>query len=212
MPVAALAIVGALVGLLHIRASARLLAPVRNETKERSSKFPVWVIVFAMVLGSLTAMLMLQVDSVPKAVVITLVTSLTLLQAPLDLATRRLSRPVTLATFAILTGVVIVDEFTSNQGDDLLSIALASLLVVLIFAALHWRSPGSLGWGDVLIAAPLSVSVASVSVEHVAWWQLMSATSGAVHAMWLRLRRGQGSIPFGPHLLLSAWLVLVVSV
>jgi len=56
------------------------------------------------------------------------------------------------------------------------------------------------------------LSVALVSANSVVVWQLLASGSGAVHAIAGRLSAGNRTIPFGPHLLFGAWLVLVVSV
>jgi len=49
-----------------------------------------------------------------------------------------------------------------------------------------------------------------VAVERVLWWQLVAATTGAVHAVWVRVRSGSSHVPFGPHLLVAAWLMLLI--
>jgi prepilin signal peptidase PulO-like enzyme (type II secretory pathway) len=41
---------------------------------------------------------------------------------------------------------------------------------------------------------------------------LLASATGALHALVARRLRGTTSIPFGPHLLAAAWLVLLASV
>jgi leader peptidase (prepilin peptidase) / N-methyltransferase len=85
-------------------------------------------------------------------------------------------------------------------------------VVVAAYALLHRLSPRSLGWGDVLLVAPLGLAIGYVAVDRVVVWQLLASTTGAIHALMLRRLRGVRTIPFGPHLLVAAWLVLLVSV
>jgi prepilin signal peptidase PulO-like enzyme (type II secretory pathway) len=87
----------------------------------------------------------------------------------------------------------------------------AALVMVTVYAMTHRISPSSLGWGDVLLVVPLTLAIAYVSVERVLWWQLVAASTGAVQAGWVRVRHGRSHVPFGPHLLFAAWMVLVTS-
>jgi len=130
----------------------------------------------------------------------------------MDVRRRLLSRKATLLA-AVATVVVIFAATIMNR--ELTRVALCvgvTALVVGVFWLLHHVSPRSLGWGDVLLVAPLTLAVAYVAVERVLWWQLVAATTGAVHAVWMRVRSGSSHVPFGPHLLVAAWLTLAASV
>jgi len=107
--------------------------------------------------------------------------------------------------------VWVIEVVKSSRSSALAALVIATV-VVTMFAVLHRFSPQSLGWGDVLLVAPLALSVALVSANSVVVWQLLASGSGAVHAIAGRLSAGNRTIPFGPHLLFGAWLVLVVSV
>ena len=87
-----------------------------------------------------------------------------------------------------------------------------AVVVVAVYALLHRLSPRSLGWGDVLLVAPLALALGYVAADHVVVWQLLASSTGAIHALVLRRMHGASGIPFGPHLLFSAWLMLLVSV
>ena len=104
-------------------------------------------------------------------------------------------------------GVAAKDEISSAL------VALgAAVAVAAVYAVLHKVSPSSLGWGDVLLVVPLALAVGYVALDRVAVWQLLASVTGALHALVARRLRGTRSIPFGPHLLLAAWLVLLASV
>ena len=140
------------------------------------------------------------------------VTVLMMVQVPLDLRTHRLSRRATTWAAVAVAIVVAVDALASGAFAPAVVGVIAAVAVVAVYWLLHHVSPRSLGWGDVLLVAPLTLVVAYVAPERVLWWQLLAATTGAVHAVWVRVRSGSSHVPFGPHLLVSAWLILVASV
>ena len=143
---------------------------------------------------------------------IVVVTALMMVQVPLDVRTHRLSRRATTGAMIAVTLIVVIDAWIA----DAFSTAVLSIAVVLamvgVYALTHRVSPRSLGWGDVLLVVPLTLALAYVSVERVLWWQFMAAFTGALHAGWARIRHRQSHVPFGPHLLVAAWLMLVFSV
>jgi hypothetical protein len=114
-----------------------------------------------------------------------------------------------------LVAMLIVRAFEVEQisaSRDLLgelSLVAALMAVVVV---LHWCSPAALGWGDVLLVAPLALAVVSVRSYSLFVWLLLASSSAAVHGLALWRRSGRSHVPFGPHLLGAAWLVLVYSV
>ena len=143
---------------------------------------------------------------------ISIVTVLMLVQVPLDLQTHRLSRRATTYAAAAVAIVVVGDVLTGGAITSVVVSVMSVVLVVGAYWVVHRVSPQSLGWGDVLLVAPLTLAVAYVAVERVLWWQLVAAFTGAAHATWVRVRSGRNHVPFGPHLLIAAWLMLVLSV
>jgi len=143
---------------------------------------------------------------------VAVVTVLMMVQVPLDLRTHRLSRRATTWAAVAVAIVVAVDASASGAFAPAAIGAMTAVAAVGVYWSLHLVSPRSLGWGDVLLVAPLTLAVAYVAVERVLWWQLVAATTGAVHAVWVRVRSSSTHVPFGPHLLVAAWLMLVASV
>jgi len=143
---------------------------------------------------------------------IAVVTVLMMVQVPLDLRAHRLSRRATTWAAVAVVIVMAVDVWASGPHVPAVASVMSAVVVVVLYWLLHRVSPQSLGWGDVLLVAPLTLAVAYVAVDRVLWWQLVAATSGAVHAVWLRVRCGSSYVPFGPHLMVAAWLMLAVSV
>jgi len=154
----------------------------------------------------------IRMNRLTVVALVAVVTVLMMVQVPLDLRTHRLSRGATTWAVVAVAIVVAVDASASEVFAPAAIGAMTAVAVVGVYGLLHRMSPQSLGWGDVLLVAPLTLAVAYVAVERVLWWQLVAATTGAAHAVWVRVRSGSTHVPFGPHLLVASWLMLVASV
>ena len=167
----------------------------------------------AAVVGSLTAFSGSRAETIAGAAFAVVVAGLLMVQTPLDVRTRHLSRRATVIAVALVGAVIAMDVVGDGVGARSAVVAVGTAAVVVAaYALLHRLSPRSLGWGDVLLVAPLGLALGYVAADRVAVWQLLASTTGAIHALMLRRLRGASAIPFGPHLLLAAWLVLLVSV
>ena len=167
----------------------------------------------AAVVGSVTALVGLRAETFAGAALTVVVAGLLIVQTPMDLRTRHLSRWATVIAVALVGAVIVVDVVGGRVGLRSLVVAFGiTAMVVAVYALLHRLSPRSLGWGDVLLVAPLGLAIGYVAADRVAVWQLLASTTGAIHALALRRLRGVRTIPFGPHLLVAAWLVLLASV
>ena len=203
------ALVGALAGVVALVASQRLVIRVARDIGVVPARFRWWAYVGAAVVGAVS-LARNENETASSTAFIAIVTALMLVQAPLDLVTRRLYRSVTLVASAATLLVVVV-----AARDDISSalVALgAAVAVAAVYVVLHKVSPSSLGWGDVLLVVPLALAVGYVALDRVAVWQLLASVTGALHALVARRLRGTRSISFGPHLLLATWLVLLASV
>ena len=211
MPAVAWVCVGVAVGIGCLFVSQRLLRAIASNAGIPTSGYSRWWCMASAVLGGVTGWVAMSGASPRDTVLTVLIAALTMIQAPLDFVTRRLSRYATLISFGGVLIIWVIEVVGSSRSSALRALVIA-LVVVTMFAVLHRLSPRSLGWGDVLLVAPLALSVALVSTNGVVVWQLLASGSGAVHAIAGRLLAGNRTIPFGPHLLFGAWLVLVVSV
>lgn len=145
------------------------------------------------------------------AVALVVTATLTIVQTPIDLVLHRLTRPATLTALVVMLAVLGARVATSNLS-SVAPIVIAAVSVTAAFAILHVVSPRSLGWGDVLIVAPLSLAVAAVSTSRVIPWLFLACCTAGAHGLLVRARRGERFVPFGPHLLVAAWLAQVVAV
>ena len=165
------------------------------------------------VVVAVTLAVVLGAETIAGAVLVVVVAGLLMVQTPLDVRTRHLSRRATVIVVALVSAVIVVDVVGDRVGLRSLVVAVGvAAVVVAVYALLHRLSPRSLGWGDVLLVAPLGLAIGYVAADRVVVWQLLASTTGAIHALVLRQLRGVRTIPFGPHLLVAAWLVLLVSV
>ncbi len=167
----------------------------------------------AAVVGSLTALSGSRAETMAGAVLAVVVAGLLIAQTPLDVRTRHLSRRATVIAVAVVSVVIVVDVVGGDVGLRAAGVAVGvAAMVVAVYALLHRLSPRSLGWGDVLLVAPLALALGYVVADRLVVWQLLASTTGVIHALVLRQLRGVRTIPFGPHLLVAAWLVLLASV
>lgn len=167
----------------------------------------------ACVVVAVTLAVVPHAESIADAVLAVVVSGLLMMQTPLDVRTRHLSRRATVVATALVGAVILVEVVGGDVGVRSGGMAVGTAAVVVaIYALLHRFSPRSLGWGDVLLVAPLGLALGYVAADRVAVWQLLASTTGAIHVLALRRLRGVRIIPFGPHLLVAAWLVLLASI
>ena len=163
--------------------------------------------------GCLTALSGSRAETIAGAALAVVVAGLLIVQTPMDLRTQHLSRRATVIAVALVGAVIAMDVVGDGVGARSAVVAVGTAAVVVAtYALLHRLSPRSLGWGDVLLVAPLGLAIGYVAADRVVVWQLLASTTGAIHALMLRRLRGVRTIPFGPHLLVAAWLVLLASV
>jgi leader peptidase (prepilin peptidase)/N-methyltransferase len=147
-------------------------------------------------------------EQVASVCLLSIVTLLSCIQVPLDLRERHLSRGATLLGLAAVGLVCIIDASVNDSAGRFAVAIILSSVTSGLYWFLHWRSPSSMGLGDVLLVLPLSMAVAYVAAGQLLLWQLAAAMSGGIHATYVRLTNGDRSIPYGPHLLIAAWLTI----
>jgi len=164
------------------------------------------------VVGGGTGWIVTRVSDGSTATLLVVLTLLFLVQGPFDFLTMRLSRPVTACAFIATAAIVTIDTRIANSWTNAATTWLVATAVVALFGVLHWYTPKSLGFGDVLLVAPLALAVGYVFPQNIALWLLLASASAALHGGARRMRRSTPMIPFGPHLLGAGWLTLVMNV
>lgn len=205
-------IVGAAAVLWSLHTATAIRESLSSEPFRRTSLARVTTLVVGVIVGGITGWLLHQSNSVVDRSLLVVVSLLLLAQGPLDFQTRRLSRPVTAGGFVAAEGIVAMDAFSPAAPSHALLTMLMCIAVVAGFGVLHRLSSTSLGLGDVFLVAPLSLAVSHVSPQNTLVWLLVASVSGAIHGALSLMTRRSHMIPFGPHLLGAAWLVLMLSV
>lgn len=195
----------AISGLLS-RWSQTLLSAIHESAKLKSP-----LVLFQLCCGVTTGTIAIE-RSFDKAATICIVAALLVIQLPLDVLTRRLSRAITAGAFVGMLTISFLRISFRDDGEDSLKSLLLSTVIVGLFAVLHVVSPNSLGFGDVLLVAPLTIAVTSSSMFAGVLWLIASCGSAAAHGVVTLIRRRERDLPFGPHLLGTAWALLVVGV
>ena len=143
---------------------------------------------------------------------IVIVVVLSVIQIPLDLREHLLSRRATVTSALAVLATIVTDIGLFGMSARASESLVATIGVVFCYWFLHHIAFGLVGWGDVLLVAPLTGAIAYVSVESVLWWQLLAASTAVVHAVIARTNNGSRHVPFGPHLLLGSILFLTIQV
>jgi len=185
----------------------------RNTARQISSESELSrSVVVVVVVVSFTTGWVVQGIEVLSAATIVVVWVLFVVQGVLDATTHRLSRPVTWMAIIGTMGLVTVRATNERNWIGVFGVVFVAAIVVVLFWIMHWRSAESLGFGDVLLVAPLSLLLGSVNPRLVMFWLALSSVTGALHGVIARRLRKERRIPFGPHLLFGAWLLLMISV
>lgn len=150
--------------------------------------------------------------SLERAAVLVIVSMLGCVQVPMDLQRRVLSRQASLLAGGAITAVIAASSIMSGDFGKVFQSIGCAVVVTGTYSILHRVSPKSLGFGDVLLVIPLALATAHADPRLVLWWQLSAAATGALHATVITRCREDKSIPFGPHLILTAWALLLVGV
>ena len=198
------------VQVVHDAASDNTKHVLPNPSSVLTSRTRRIIWFLAITFGAVTGGLAADRDWLVAAALVVTAT-LTIVQTPIDLVLHRLTRPATLAALVVMLAVLGADVATNDLSSPA-PMVVAAVGVTAAFAILHVVSPRSLGWGDVLIVAPLSLAVAAVSTSRVISWLFLACCTAGAHGLLERARRGEQFVPFGPHLLVAAWLAQVVAV
>ncbi|GAA4859658.1 hypothetical protein GCM10023203_03280 [Actinomycetospora straminea] len=119
-----------------------------------------------------------------------------------DLAAHRLPDVLTGPAAGVsLLGLLPLGPASTATG------AAGALLLGGAFAAVHLAVPGALGAGDVKLAPALGAPLAAASPTA----PVVAVVLAAVGVLVLASARRAHRVPFGPPLLLAAWVVLTVS-
>lgn len=141
---------------------------------------------------------------------LSVVACLSVIQIPLDLRRHLLSRRSSQVATIAVSVIIASDSIVRRSVTALILSLILTTAVTALYALVHRRFPKSLGFGDVLLVIPLSLSLSYVAPNLNPIWQLASAISGAIHAFVHLKFTSRRHIPFGPHLLFWAVVILTL--
>jgi leader peptidase (prepilin peptidase)/N-methyltransferase len=132
----------------------------------------------------------------------------------IDVRSKRLPNSWTLPAYPILLTLFGVSAAMGDRWPDLFRATLGSLITVVTLFLIASFSANGFGMGDVKLAGVFAIPLAWQS-----WSALILGIAGAfilsafVSLILLALRRVNRAslIPFGPFLIVSAWLVIVLT-
>lgn len=200
------AVFGGLFAWLGVQMSMRTL----EQFDGRHRRVCQWLAMALTGIGGLTGLIVVSLP-LDYGISVLAVTGLLVIQTPIDLVERHLWRTPTLVVFGLLLCARSF-EVKSLGWQAAFVLPMASVAgFVGLFATVNRVSPQSLGWGDVLLVAPLAFGLSIAKQASLFTWLITASATSVLHGV-LVLRRGEKTIPFGPHLLFGAWLGLVVDI
>ncbi|MGI8722594.1 MAG: prepilin peptidase [Geodermatophilaceae bacterium] len=164
----------------------------------------------AVVLSGLAA----SIDWRPALAAFLFLGVLGLILAAIDLEHRRLPDRLTLTGTLGCAVVLLVDAMQTGSWASLLRGLLCAAVAVTAFFVMALISPSGMGFGDVKLAALLSLNTGWLGWELAVLAGLAGFAAGALASLLLVLTgraRMRTAIPFGPAMLIGAWLVVVAS-
>lgn len=136
---------------------------------------------------------------------------LSVVLAVVDARTHRLPNRLVLPAYPVLLLLLVLASAALGLNPALLTAVLASVAVFAFFLLLRWAQPRGMGGGDVKLAAVVGLVLGYLGWETVLWGVLAGFLVGGLYStVLLATRRAtrRTAIPFGPWMLLGAWLAI----
>ena len=134
--------------------------------------------------------------------------------AVIDLREKRLPNRLTLPSYPIVAALIALAALADGGWPAAGRAALGAVVLLAVYAVLHVVNPAGLGMGDVKLAGPLGALLAWQSWSALLWGTFAAFLLTAVVGLALIALRKAGrksSLPFGPFMLLGAWIVLLLA-
>ena len=132
-----------------------------------------------------------------------------------DIKEHRLPNSLTLAGFLAGVGVSIVLGISKNNFSPLIHSLSVALLAGCAFLLLNLVSRGGMGMGDVKLAVMLGALIAPFGWQVLVMGFIVAFVLGAIIGLILLASKRASRktlIPFGPYLLIGAWVSLFIGV
>ncbi len=204
--VALASVAGAPLGL-WLRHNLAALGYRRDDERDLPQPGPRWWVVWAtmLALGSLAGAASVSSQPVSYLTLLPLLLSGPWLAA-VDIDVLRLPNGVlATTTIAVLLAIAGIAVAGRDWRTIIVPVA-AALVTAVVFAAVHFATKGGIGFGDVKLAALISLALGSAGISAV--W--LSPLVGSLAALgWSVATHKKGAIPYGPWMLAGAILAAV---
>lgn len=129
--------------------------------------------------------------------------------ALIDLDTRRLPDSIVLPAYPVLTVLLVTACLLGAPWESLLRAAVGGIVLFAFYFLMRVVRPGGMGGGDVKLAGVLGAAMAWVGWGSLVVGAFAAFLLGGVFGVALIIARRAGrtsAIPFGPWMLLGAWI------
>jgi leader peptidase (prepilin peptidase)/N-methyltransferase len=129
----------------------------------------------------------------------------------IDLELKRLPNPIVLPAYPVAAALLALAALTAGEPHRLLRAAICGLAMYAFYFVLAMVYPGGMGFGDVKLAGVLGLYLGWFGWPHAVVGAFLAFVVGGVVGVGLMVagRAGRKSmIPFGPFMILGAWLGL----
>jgi leader peptidase (prepilin peptidase)/N-methyltransferase len=194
---------------LWLRRNLATLSYRNADESDRPEPSPRWWVVWVSILalGSLAAAAVLSRDPLAYLPLVPITASGPWLAA-VDFDVLRIPNRV-MAPTALVSLLTIVGMAAATQHWRTLVVSIvAASLVGGVFAVVHFATNSGIGFGDVKLAAAISLAIGSFGAA-TAWLGVLAGSVAAL--VWATASRKVGPISYGPWLLCGAWFAVLAS-
>lgn len=139
--------------------------------------------------------------------------AITIALALIDIDVKRLPDPIVLPSIVVGGVLLVAAGILRGDGDSLLRLLIGGAAAFVFFFIIAFAVPGGMGFGDVKLAAVLGIYLGYSGWGPLIVGIMAAFLIGGVVGIVLMLARRAGrktAIPFGPWLLVGAWVGIVV--
>lgn len=131
----------------------------------------------------------------------------------IDLDTKRLPNALTLPSYPIMAGLLLLPAVAEGRWEDLLRALLGGVVLFLLYFVLALVNPAGMGMGDVKLAGVLGMGLAWFGWGVLLVGAMLAFLLGALVGIALLVTRRAGrqtKIPFGPFMVAGALLAVLL--
>lgn len=132
--------------------------------------------------------------------------------AVIDIRTKRLPDQIVFPTFVVLLVLFAAAAAIAGDLSSILRAILGAAAMLLLYLAISLLSGGGMGFGDVKLAAVLGLATAWIGWDALVIGTIAAFVLGGLFAIVILVlrRAGRGStVPFGPWMLVGAWVGII---